>query len=294
MVAHEGGHDEVKVAAVTLQLPEGKRLAVNIGVDFDAHATWMGTFGQTSPGFLSRGEYDALVGLPRVLEALRGHDVVGNFFTPTHTMATFPQAFESVLESGHEISAHGCWHEPIMKISPDDERRLLALQIKQHEQIVGKAPRGYRSPAWDFTDQTLSLLEEFGFEWDSSLMGRDFEPYRPRPVTLDYENGNSFGDPSSLLEFPVSWYLDDWPATEHIPGVSTGFESPRAIYERWKAHIDFAYTRVPNGLVSITIHPQAIGRPHNLLMFEELLDYIAGLEGAWFTNLSALLPHWTD
>ncbi|MFE4950170.1 polysaccharide deacetylase [Leifsonia sp. NPDC056665] len=279
---------------MTLELPPQRRLAVNIGVDFDAHATWMGTFGQTSPGFLSRGEFDALVGLPRLLGALARHDVIGNFFTPTHTMSTFPAEFESVLESGHEISAHGCWHEPIMKIDAAEERRLLQLQIEQHERIVGKRPRGYRSPAWDFTEQTLDLLEEFGFDWDSSLMGRDFEPYRPRPVTIDREHGNSFGAPSSILEFPVSWHLDDWPATEHIPGVNQGFESPETIYARWKAHIDFAYERVPNALVSITVHPQAIGRAHYLLMFERFLSYVANLEGVWFTNLSALLPYWTD
>jgi len=279
---------------MALELPSGKRLAVNIGVDFDAHSTWMGTFGQTSPGYLSRGEFDAEVGLPRVLDVLGQYGVHGNFFTPGHTMATFPHAFAKVLEAGHEVSAHGCWHEPIMTLTESEERRLLELSITQHEQFVGKAPRGYRSPAWDYTPATLGLLEEFGFEWDSSLMGRDFEPYRPRPVEVDREGGNTFGVPSSVLEFPVSWYLDDWPATEHIPGVNTGFQDPEVIYRRWKDHIDFAYERVANGVVTITIHPQAIGRVHNLLMFERFLDYVAGLDGVWFTDLSSLCDLWTD
>ncbi|MFA3843379.1 polysaccharide deacetylase family protein [Streptomyces aureus] len=253
----------------------------------------MGTFGKTSPGYLSRGEYDAEVGLPRVLDLLSQHRIRGNFFTPGHTMATFNRAFETVLEAGHEVSAHGCWHEPIMTLDRDAERRLLEAQIAQHERFAGCRPSGYRSPAWDFTDATLSLLEEFEFEWDSSLMGRDFEPYHPRPISVGYEEGSHFGAPSPVLEFPVSWYLDDWPAVEHVPGVSTGFEDPRATLHRWKAHVDFAYQRVDNPLVSLTVHPQSIGRPHNFLMFEEFLDYVAGLEGVWFTNLSALLPHWS-
>ncbi|MFD4957768.1 polysaccharide deacetylase [Microbacterium sp. NPDC058389] len=279
---------------MALQLPHGRRLAVNIGVDFDAHSAWMGTVGATSPGFLSRGEFDAVVGVPRVLRALSEYGVVGNFFTPTHTMATFPDSFELVLESGHEVSAHGCWHEPIPKLAPDEEQRLLDLQIAQHEKYVGKRPRGYRSPAWDFTDHTLGFLEAAGFEWDSSLMGRDFEPYRPRPIVLDFEAGNQFGPASSVLEFPVSWHLDDFPATEFIPGMNAGMESPETIYQRWKDHLDFAYERVPNGVVSITVHPQAIGRAQYILMFERFLRYASGLDGIWFTNLSALLPHWTD
>lgn len=279
---------------MALELPAGTRLAVNIGVDFDAHSTWMGTFGQTSPGVLSRGEFDAEVGLPRVLDVLARFGVQGNFFTPGHTMATFPDAFARVLEAGHEISAHGCWHEPIMTLSADEERRLLEASIVQHEKFVGTRPRGYRSPAWDYTPSTLGLLEEFGFEWDSSLMGRDFEPYHPRPVEIDREGGNTFGAPSHILEFPVSWHLDDWPATEHIPGVNVGFQDPEVIFRRWKDHIDFAYERVDNGLVTITIHPQAIGRVHNLLMFERFLEYVSALDGVWFTDLSTLYAHWTD
>ena len=56
----------------------------------------------------------------------------------------------------------------------------MVLQVAEHERLSA-AGRGYRSPAWDFSDATLGLLEEFGFLWDSSLMGRDFEVYRPRP-----------------------------------------------------------------------------------------------------------------
>ena len=199
-----------------------------------------------------------------------------------------------MLESGHEVSAHGCWHEPIPKLAPDEEQRLLDLQIAQHEKYVGKRPRGYRSPAWDFTDHTLGFLEAAGFEWDSSLMGRDFEPYRPRPIVLDFEHGNQFGPASTVVEFPVSWHLDDFPATEFIPGMNVGMESPETIYQRWKDHLDFAYDRVPNGVVSITVHPQAIGRAQYILMFERFLRYASSLDGIWFTNLSALLAHWTD
>jgi hypothetical protein len=47
------------------------------------------------------------------------------------------------------------------------------------QQLGAVRPRGFRSPAWDFSEATLGLLEEFGYEWDSSLMGREFEPYHP-------------------------------------------------------------------------------------------------------------------
>ena len=74
------------------------------------------------------------------------------------------------------------------------------------------------------------MLEEYGFEWDSSLMGRDFEPYYPRPVIIDLEQGDTWGDPTSVLEIPVSWYLDDWPSQEFVMGIQTGLASANVLY----------------------------------------------------------------
>jgi peptidoglycan/xylan/chitin deacetylase (PgdA/CDA1 family) len=279
---------------MSLQLPEGKKLAVNIGADFDAHSVWMGTFGLSSPSYLSRGEFGAEVGVPRLLDLFERYGVRGTWCTPAHSMETFPKAFQRILEAEQEVAAHGCFHEGVPKLDRDEERRLMERQLEQHEANVGKRPRGYRSPAWDFTDHTLSILEEFGFEWDSSLMGRDFEPYHPRPVEVRWEEGSVFGDPSPLLEFPVSWYLDDFPAVEYIPGVNEGLGSTDVIFQRWKDHFDYAYNNVPGGVLAITVHPQTIGRAHHMIMFEKLIAYMAEHEGTWFAPLSDIYDTWVD
>lgn len=277
-----------------LNLPAGKHIAVNIGADFDAHAVWMGTFNLTSPSYLSRGEFGAEVGVPRLLRLFERLGITATWCTPTHTMATFPTAFASIVEAGHEVAAHGCYHESVPSLTPETERRLMEKVLREHDRYVGRRPRGYRSPAWDFTDQTLGILEEFGFEWDSSLMGRDFQPYHPRPVTLGWEDGNTFGPPSSLLEFPVTWYLDDFPALEYVAGSSTGMASTEVVYQRWKDHFDYAYANEKNGLVSFTVHPQTIGRAHHLMMFTRLLEYMHGHDGVHFATLSDLYDIWTD
>lgn len=277
-----------------LNLPEAKRIAVNIGADFDAHALWMGTFNLTSPSYLSRGEFGAEVGVPRLLKLFDKYQVRSTWCTPGHTMETFPTAFSSIVDAGHEIAAHGCFHELVPTLDSDTEHRLMAKQIEQHEKSVGSRPRGYRSPAWDFTEQTLGLLEEFGFEWDSSLMGRDFEPYHPRPVEVRWEEGSVFGEPSRLLEIPVSWYLDDFPAVEYVPGVLPGLGATEPIFERWRDHFDYAYENVANPVLTITVHPQTIGRAHHLKMLERLLEHMSGHEGVWFATLSEICDAWSD
>lgn len=277
-----------------LLLPEGKRLAFNIQPHFDAHSSWQGAFGLSSPAYLARGEFDALVGVPRVLGLLERYDITATFFTPTHTMATFPEQFEQVLAGGHEIAAHGCYHENIPLLSPADEERLMALTIEQHEKYVGKRPRGYGSPAWDFSDATFDLLAHWGFEYDSSLMGRDFQVYRPRRVNLDLEHGNTFDEPERILEIPPSWYLDDFPHLEFIADVVHGPFSIHDLVQAWRAQFDYAYENESGGVFTLTVHPGTIGRAHHLVAFEEFIRHVVAHEGVWLATLGEVTDRWSD
>lgn len=277
-----------------LKLPQGKRLAVSLSPDFDAQSVWMGTFRSTSQTALSRGEFGALVGAPRLLDTFRRYGITTTWCVPTHTIQTFRASVDAILEDGHEIGAHGVYHEYVPALELDEERRLLELQLRQHQELLGARPRGYRSPALDVTDHTLDLLAEFGFDWDSSLMGRDFEPYRPRVVVeLDQEKGNTFGPESSVLEFPVSWFLDDFPELESFKGNAL-MQGNEVVLARWRDSFDFAYTRCPGGAMVWTLHPQTIGRSHNLLMLEKFLDYVTSFEDVWFPTLSQLFECWED
>lgn len=277
-----------------LNLPQGKKLAVALGADFDAQSLWMAD-NNTSPSYLSRGDFGAQVGLPRVLDLFRKYHIKATFCTPTHTMLTYPRQIESILKEGHEIAAHGVFHEKILMLEPARERELMELQIEHHIKIIGRRPRGYRSPSWDFTSQTLQLLEEFQFEWDSSLMGRDFEPYHPRPVVVDYEKGNKFGPPSPILEFPVSWYLDDFPFFEFYPSVGLpGTSSTTMLYERWKDSFDFAILNEISGVFVLTVHPQTIGRAQNIMMYERLIQHMTTHQEVWFASLSDIFDCWED
>src|SRR5688572_6740624 len=49
------------------QWPDGAKVAVSISFDFDTEPVWMGFQKQSSPSFMSRGEYGARAGMPRVL-----------------------------------------------------------------------------------------------------------------------------------------------------------------------------------------------------------------------------------
>ena len=105
-----------------LNLPEGKKIAVNLGVDFDAQSLWLGGFNRPSPSFMSRGEFGAEVGTPRLLALFRKHDIRTTFFTPRHTVDTFPAINRRAFDAGHEIAHHGYYHENPTLIGRDTER----------------------------------------------------------------------------------------------------------------------------------------------------------------------------
>jgi peptidoglycan/xylan/chitin deacetylase (PgdA/CDA1 family) len=277
-----------------LNMPSGKKVAVSISPDFDAQSAWIGGFGLTSPSYLSRGDFGADVGLPRVLDVFQRYDIKTTFFVPGHSMLTYPSQLEAIMNSGHEIASHGCYHEAIPTLTPERERELMIKQIGQYEKIVGNKPRGYRSPAWDYSDSTLALLEEFGFDWDSSLMGRDLEPYRPRPVTVNLEEASVFGPYSKILEFPVSWFLDDWPPMEFIPGIAAGLGDHELLFRRWKEIFDYARSLPNPSLYTLTVHPQVIGRAHLIVIFEKLIKYIKSYDDVWFAPLSNFYDVWVD
>lgn len=277
-----------------LDLPDGKRLAVSISVDFDAQCAFNGDISQLSPALLARGEFDVEVGTPRLLALFARHQIPTTWCTPGHTLITFPDTARRILDHGHEIAAHGAYHESVGSLSATEERRLMALQLDQHERILGRRPRGYRSPSWDFSEATLDILGEFGFDWDSSLMGRDFTPYRPRNVIPHREEPHEFGPPSPVLELPVSWHMDDVPALDHVPGMLAGLMSTDGVFTRWRDTFDYAYQNETGGVVILTVHGMVSGRAHAITLLERLIRHMTQHDDVCFTTLSDIHSRWRD
>ena len=84
-----------------------------------------------------------------------------------------PEEARGYAEAGHEIGIHGWIHERNMQLSPSDERDLALRSADMLERITGQRPVGVRTPSWDFSDATLSIVREMRLVYDSSLMTDD-------------------------------------------------------------------------------------------------------------------------
>src|SRR5215216_2769883 len=97
--------------------------------DFDAMSVWFG-YPNTTPAMLARGEYGARVGVPRVLDLLNAHALPATFFTPGHTIDSFPEAVAAILDAGHELAHHSYAHVDPSSQTADDERQDMERALE--------------------------------------------------------------------------------------------------------------------------------------------------------------------
>ena len=275
-----------------------KEILCAFGVDVDAVAGWLGSYGgQDSPDDISRGIFAGEVGAPRLLELFRRHDLRTTWCIPGHSAETFPEQMRAVVEAGHEVGIHGYSHENPIAMSREQEAAVLDRSIELITKLAGRRPRGYVAPWWEFSRVTNELLLERAIAYDHSLMHRDFEPYYVRvgdtwtPVDYDKPADEWMkplvrGEETDLIEIPANWYLDDLPPMMFIKSSpnSHGFVNPRHLEESWRDQFDWVYRELAYGVFTITIHPDVSGRPQVLLMLERLIAHIQAHPGVrWAT-----------
>ncbi|MEM0260891.1 MAG: polysaccharide deacetylase [Sulfolobales archaeon] len=245
--------------------------------DFDAYSPWIyrKAINYTN---LSRGEF-ASVGVRRILKLLKDQGVEATFFVPGHTAEHFPEDVGMIKDHGHEIAHHGYMHEPPETLeSAEEERRVILKGIEALKKVLNITPKGYRSPSWALTKHTLSILEELGFIYDSSLMGDDYTPYRP-PLYLEVDNEGRVlrGPLSKLIEIPVHWSLDDYPHFEFVRYqnlVIQGLRSVSDVLENWVLAFEYMMRNMSDGVIVYTFHPEVIGRGHTMILLERLINHI--------------------
>jgi peptidoglycan/xylan/chitin deacetylase (PgdA/CDA1 family) len=240
--------------------------------DFDAEEVWIGEDPANAgrPGVLSQGAYGAKVGLDLILRLLADKQMKATFFIPGRVGERYPDEVRRIVAEGHEVGVHGYTHRSPSDLPRAEEESELnrALGILRD---LGADPVGYRSPSWDFSENTLSLLAAAGMRYSSNMMD-DIRPY----VHAAYD----------IVELPVQWILDDaahfwFDAKAWDKKIATTAEV-RAIWEE-----EFLGIHALRGLTVLTMHPQIIGRPSRVRMLDAFLDFVRAHEGVQLTTARA-------
>jgi peptidoglycan/xylan/chitin deacetylase (PgdA/CDA1 family) len=264
------------------------RHLVCLTFDFDALSGWIRRE-MVTPTAISRGEF-GVVGSERILDLLHRYRIAATWFIPGHTLDTYPEICRRIHGAGHEVGNHGYLHEPPATLSRDQEDAVLVNGNEAIRRITGSNPRGYRSPAWDLSAHTVDLLLAHGFFYDSSMMADDALPYRARTGDVFPADGPArFGRPTTLIEMPVAWSLDDYPHFEYLRGptfLQQGLRRGGDVLENWVDDFRFMTRTAEWGVLTYTFHPQVSGRGHRMLVLERLIESLGGL-GAEFVRMDA-------
>ncbi len=253
--------------------PNGAKVAVALSFDVDNETIAL-RFGEPNAGSLSMGQYGSRQGLRRVVELLDRKRIPATFFIPSVSLQLAPEMTEVIKKSGrHEFGVHGWIHEMNTSLPDSVERVLLERALADLTRLTGTKPTGYRAPSWNFSPNTLSILRDLGFRYESSLMADD-SPYEL------LQNGA----PTGLVELPVEWILDDAPLFDPR---GERYSPPRDVARVWMDEFDKAYEE--GTMFVLTMHPHIIGHRSRIVALEQLITHIQskGAGRVWFATHAA-------
>ncbi len=254
-----------------------KKMPVMLTFDMDGETLWLCRDPENAnrPVTLSQGRYGPEAAMPRILKLLDKFEAKGTFFIPGYTINQYQDVVKKIFDKGHEVGNHGWSH------TYPDNMNGYEEEIKEYkdcteiiEKVTGVIPKGYRSPAWEFSKNTIDILQELGnFEYSSNMMSSD---------KIEYLKIG--GKQYDIVEIPISWVLDDaayWLYSVRTPGKA--MQSLEAVEFYWKEEFDglleeFLEEIEEEGSSDIcyvlTCHPQIIGRPARMRMMDRLLSYM--------------------
>ena len=244
--------------------PEGVRCVVFVSVNFDAEAFDLKTTGEDRLyGRFSYGRYGVRAGLPRLLGMLARRSIGATAFVAANDANRHPDAIRALRDAGHEIASRGAdlGHLPALK---EKERDALAEGRDTLARITGAAPRGFRAPGGELGADSLSLLAELGFTYDSSFQDDD-HPYVIAPT-----------QGTRIAELPTVQALDD-------SFVFSARHPHARVIKIWREEFDALYRE--HCLVPLPLHLRGdVGstRAARIAALEELLAYMAACPGVRF------------
>ena len=222
-------------------------------------------------------DYGNRVGVFRVLDALKKHDLQASVAVNGELAERYPALLRRVQATGFELLGHG-WNMDCVHYGGLDEalesewiqRSLAALAPYSAEPI-----RGWLSPARSQSERTPELLREAGIHWCADWVNDEL------PYAFNTDHG-----PLSIL--PLSLELED----RFIVGDNLHSESQYAdqIIDACDFLLAEARETGHGRLLALNIHPWVMGQPHRIKHLERVFTHLAShADSIWNAPPSAIL-----
>jgi peptidoglycan/xylan/chitin deacetylase (PgdA/CDA1 family) len=93
-----------------------------------------------------------------------------------------------------------------------------------------------------------------------------------------------------MINLPGHWILDDLAHFYYHISARKTILSCRQVLELYKEELDGIHAY--GGLFTLTMHPQASGRPSRVLMLKSFIEYVKSQKDIWVTSPAELVAYW--
>lgn len=103
---------------------------------------------------------------PKILDALKKHDVKATFFVVGNYVKTAPDLVKRMLEDGHIVGNHTFTHPDMSKISDMEsfKKEMCSLEDAYKEVTGQDIKKFYRPPQGKYSENNLKLANELGYK----------------------------------------------------------------------------------------------------------------------------------
>ena len=264
-----------------LRWPNGARVALWVIPNiehflFDRPSTSIsGATSALKPDILNYSwrDYGVRIGIWRMMEIMHRHGVRGTVALNSDVCREYPRIIEEGNKLGWEWMGHGATNSILINSQSEaDERALIKEVVGTIARSVGKAPRGWLSPALSETVHTLDLLAENGIEYVGNWVN-DEQPY-PMRVRK-----------GAMFSIPYSSEIND------IPALLGLHQSPERFGQMICDQFDVLYEdgAKTGRVMSICLHPFLVGHPHRSKYFAKALAHITSRQEVWLATGSEII-----
>jgi polysaccharide deacetylase family protein (PEP-CTERM system associated) len=161
-------------------------------------------------------------------------NIKATFFILGWLAKRLPHLVREIQVRGHEVASHGfdhnlCNEEPKDRLKQDllDSKKLL-------EDITGVSVFGYRAPSFSISDDTLKVIEECGYLYDSSFNSFAMHGRYGKILLNSYiKKGISHQVSNDFFELPISNLEFNYPISYQLPAMSLGQNDKKRFVLPW-------------------------------------------------------------
>ena len=220
-------------------------------------------------------EYGSRAGIYRLLRLFDKLGVKTTAFAAAVALERNSDAAGWLVESGHEICAHGYRWAEAWKMSPTEEAESIRRAVSSLTATCGVKPVGWYSRWMPSVDTRRLLVEEGGFLYDADAYNDDFPYYVPvngrwhlvMPYTQTYNDSfYAYGQLTSPSDFTDYCCR----ALDYLAAETDG--APR--------------------MMSVGLHPRLSGQAARTAALQEFLDSALTRDDVWVTTRIEIARHW--